>query len=236
MIGYQQRMATVADAIADGDLSIGIAPVSERDRLGTAFTRMLGNVRNYITQLETLPLTDALTQVGNGRSFEQEIRFQLSAASRYSQTISLVLVDVDGLGAINDARGRAHGDAVLTQVGKLLKTLRAHDRPYRLSGDQFVVILPGTPEAGAKIAMDRLRMKAPEQLFGATLTVGIATTSDGCISAEDLRARAERALRFGKEHGRNTVVAGSDAPYEAGRRGGFDVGPRLCAREPEPKG
>jgi diguanylate cyclase (GGDEF)-like protein len=215
MIAYQQRMATVADAIADGDLSISIAPVSEKDRLGTAFTRMLANVRNYITQLETLPLTDALTQVGNGRSFEQEIRFQLSAAARYSQTISLVVLDVDGLGAINTARGRECGDAVLTQVGKLLKTLRAHDRPYRLGGDRFVVILPGTPEAGAKIAMERLRKKAPEQLFGATLTFGIATTSDGCITADDLKTQASRALEFGKRSGRNMVVGFSDAPPDA---------------------
>ncbi len=210
MIVYQQRMAALADALADGDLSISIQPVSDRDRLGVAFSRMLSNVRNYITQLETLPLTDALTQVGNVRCFEQEIRFQLSAAARFTQIISLVVIGVDGLGAINEARGRRHGDAVLAQVGKLLKTLRAHDRPYRLGGDRFVLILPGTPAAGARIAMERLRCNAPEQLFGATLTFGIATTVDGRIAADDLSAQAGRAVEFGKRRGGNTVIDAAD--------------------------
>jgi len=73
-----------------------------------------------------------------------------------------------------------------------------------------VLILPGTPAAGARIAMERLRCNAPEQLFGATLTFGIATTVDGRIGADDLSAQAGRAVEFGKRRGGNTVIDAAD--------------------------
>jgi diguanylate cyclase (GGDEF)-like protein len=185
MIAYQQRMATVADAIADGDLTISIAPVSDNDRLATAFTRMLNNLRSYVLQLETFALTDGLTQTGNLRAFRDEMVIQLSSAARLKQSISLVLLDIDEFKAINDIGGHQQGDTVLARLGSLLKTLRAHDRAYRLGGDEFAVILPSTCASGAKVAMERLRREAPRQL-GVTLSFGIATCEDGNILIRQL--------------------------------------------------
>jgi diguanylate cyclase (GGDEF)-like protein len=107
----------------------------------------------------------------------------------------------------------------LAGVGKLLKTLRGHDRPYRLCGDRFVLILPQTPGAGAGIAMERLREKAPGQTFGATLTFGIATTTGGRISPQELQTQAEHALESGKQNGRNTVVLFEPHPFDAADTG-----------------
>jgi GGDEF domain-containing protein len=80
-----------------------------------------------------------------------------------------------------------------------------------------VLILPQTPAAG--IAMERLREKAPGQTFGATLTFGIATTTGGRISPQELQTQAEHALESGKQNGRNTVVLFEPHPFDAADTG-----------------
>ncbi len=209
MIRYQQRMAAVADAIADGDMTVQIAPVSSSDRLGIAFCRMLTNMRATVDQLGSLAMTDGLTQVGNLRSFREAIRIEMVRAARFQHTVSLALVDIDNFKEINDKNGHQHGDDVLVRLAALLRTLRAHDCAYRIGGDEFAIILPMTSVDDAQAALERLRQDAGRQLLGATLSIGLAT-SDGSVDAISLQRQADMALYTAKRRGRNGVVTFSD--------------------------
>jgi diguanylate cyclase (GGDEF)-like protein len=151
-----------------------------------------------------------LTKVGNLRSFQDELRAQLSTAAREARSVCLVLVDVDNFKSINDSHGHQHGDVVLARLGKLLKTLRASDRAYRLGGDEFALIMPDISGADAKLVAERLREEAPRQLFGATLSFGVAVSEDGGIAPDELQRQADIALYLGKQNGRNSVVTFED--------------------------
>jgi diguanylate cyclase (GGDEF)-like protein len=206
MIEYQQRMATLADAIAAGDLSTTVCPVAVTDRLGHAFSRMLNNLRGEVERLEHLASTDGLTQLGNVRAYRAEMQIQLSIAGRYDRAISLVLLDIDHFKKINDTLGHQHGDSVLTELATLLHRLRPQDRPYRLGGDEFAVVMPDTGRQEARRALQRLQADVKNHLSGLTLSFGIATCQAGGTSAVDLQRQADIALYMSKANGRNQIT------------------------------
>jgi EAL domain-containing protein (putative c-di-GMP-specific phosphodiesterase class I) len=97
-------------------------------------------------------------------------------------------------------------------MGSLLGEVRRCDRTFRIGGDEFAIVLPDAQAADAAAMMNRIRQAAPERLGGATLSIGIATTTDRhFIDAIHLRAQADAALYAGKKNGRNTVMTYADA-------------------------
>src|SRR5207342_185386 len=70
---------------------------------------------------------------------------QLEQSARTRASLALLLVDVDDLKRVNDLRGHATGDELLVDVGKtILTSLRRHDRAFRVGGDEFAIMLPGS--------------------------------------------------------------------------------------------
>jgi diguanylate cyclase (GGDEF)-like protein len=207
MIKYQQRMASIADALASGDFSGEVVPVSKRDRLGLAFAHMSEQLNQLVRQLESSAMTDSLTQLGNRRAFDDRMRSELSRAARRSGSVHLAIVDVDNFKAVNDENGHQHGDVVLSRLGNLLRGLRAEDGAFRIGGDEFAVILPdGSPENASR-ALERLRDAAQAELFGTTVSIGVASSPQGRIDAETLQRQADAALYVCKQRGRNIVIA-----------------------------
>ena len=89
-------------------------------------------------------MIDGLTGLGNHRAFQDELARQLSEATRNETSLALLLVDVDDLKKVNDAKGHASGDELLTEVGRIAaSSLRRHDRAFRVGGDEFAFLLPG---------------------------------------------------------------------------------------------
>jgi diguanylate cyclase (GGDEF)-like protein len=210
MIKYQQRMASIADALASGDFSGPIVPVSSRDRLGHAFAHMSDQLNRLVQQLETSAMTDSLTQIGNRRAFDVCMRRELSRAARRNGVAYLALLDVDGFKSVNDENGHQHGDVVLAKLGTMLRGFRAEDGAYRLGGDEFAVVLTDCSREEAMAAMERFRMKAQAELFGTTLSIGLASSPQGQVDAETLLRQADAALYVCKQRGRNIVVAFED--------------------------
>ncbi|HEY3885931.1 MAG TPA: diguanylate cyclase, partial [Vicinamibacterales bacterium] len=112
----------------------------------------------------------------------------------------------------NDGNGHLVGDEVLASVGhRLRQVLRRSDVRCRYGGDEFLVILPETPAAGAarvadwiRTEMQQVSVKAGENVVTPTLSIGAATAGPG-ERAEALLERADRALYAAKAAGRDCV-------------------------------
>lgn len=167
-------------------------------------------------ELQRLASTDALTGLPNKRSLELQINRDLARADRDKTWLSLVIVDVDYFKKVNDTYGHATGDQVLQAVGKsLARHLRAGDLAGRYGGEEFLLVLPGSNQIGARIAAERIR-KALEAMVIETdhgsLKVtasfgGAAVSGPGCLGLRDeIFSRADAALYEAKRAGRNRVV------------------------------
>jgi diguanylate cyclase (GGDEF)-like protein len=102
--------------------------------------------------------TDHLTGCLNRRGFHEHMQAELARAFRSGDPVSLVLVDLDGFKAVNDAHGHAAGDELLCWVvGQLRAGLRPSDVAGRLGGDEFALLLPGIDSDAARPVVERLR-------------------------------------------------------------------------------
>jgi diguanylate cyclase (GGDEF)-like protein len=146
---------------------------------------------------------DLLTGVANRRGLEMLALPMIENARRQGQAVHGLYIDVDGFKAVNDAAGDAAGDEVLVALAEALKTsVRATDAVARWSGDEFVVLGPGTGTSPLELER-RLRSHlsevspVPEEVWPARVSIGSATLvpwDDGDLEA--LLARAEQDMRL----------------------------------------
>ena len=158
---------------------------------------------------------DALTGLVNRRGFDRILHSEILSARRDGTPLTLMLCDLDHFKAYNDANGHVQGDACLKEVGRLLREVcvRPRDVASRYGGEEFALILPGTPRSGAmtfaRALGQVLKVRAiahPESPLGGTLTLsgGITTcVPDDSTSAESMIMRADQALYAAKAQGRN---------------------------------
>ena len=104
---------------------------------------------------------DGLTDLPNQRAFQDELPQAVAAAARYQDPLALVVLDVDDFKFINDRHGHPHGDAVLRRVAEVLREARPGDRPYRIGGDEFALLLAHTDSDGARTLARRLSRASP---------------------------------------------------------------------------
>ena len=108
-----------------------------------------------IEDTRRLAATDMLTGLMNRRAFIEFMARERSRSDRHSFAISLLLLDVDHFKKINDTKGHAAGDAVLKGIAQvLLRIARQSDMVARWGGEEFVLALMQTSEAGARVAAE----------------------------------------------------------------------------------
>jgi two-component system, cell cycle response regulator len=152
-------------------------------------------------QLERLVSTDVLTGMLNRGAIVEHLRALVSRSRRHDRPLSVVLIDVEGLGAVNARHGHAAGDTVLRTVARRVRgVMREEDACGRWSGDELLVVAPDTAGDGAAALVERLEAAAgvePVALDAGDVPVGVcagaATWSDG-DDLEALVRRAEQAL------------------------------------------
>jgi two-component system cell cycle response regulator len=158
--------------------------------------------------------TDPLTGIMNRRALLAALKVEQTRAERNGYSMSLLMLDVDHFKAINDQHGHAMGDCVLAKLGRLLTSeIRQVDAAGRWGGEEFVVVLSGANEAGAKIAAERLRSAVQQlelsddrgHLVSVSVSIGVS-----CLEVKDtvetLINRADRAMYQSKSNGRNCVT------------------------------
>jgi diguanylate cyclase (GGDEF)-like protein len=170
-------------------------------------------INKAAASLQEMASTDPLTQLKNRRAMTEAMRREVSRVHRGQPHLSFVLCDLDHFKAINDTRGHDAGDLVLRSVSQTLTgCMRDVDYLARWGGEEFLVMLPDTPAAGAVIVAERIRARIDALLIETSaeplkisMTLGVAAMMPG-ESAEQTIARADAALYLGKDQGRNRVV------------------------------
>ena len=173
-------------------------------------TRISSEVQRH--WLEQLALTHSLTGLGNRRQYDRTMEVEVARAGRYRHPLSLAAFDVDGLKSVNDSRGHHAGDALLRAFGRRLRSLvRRPDHVCRTGGDEFAILLPETDLEGAHSLADRARaslsVHEPEGILAGlalSASFGIAAWRAG-ESAEELGAKADKAMYQAKKRGKNRV-------------------------------
>jgi diguanylate cyclase (GGDEF)-like protein len=182
------------------------------DLLGAWTTRLMYSpqhsaIEDPLTTLHTRPVLDAV------------LPKECCRAERFEHWVSMMLIDIDNLSAINKAHGYGVGDRILERLGILLRAyFRQHDWVVRYSEDTFAVLLPETDPTDAMTLAERTRTMVEDRLTfrdyrtdqRAIVTVSVAVTSARALQGEPidhqkLSAQAEAALDRAKLGGRNRV-------------------------------
>jgi diguanylate cyclase (GGDEF)-like protein/PAS domain S-box-containing protein len=164
-------------------------------------------------ELEKMALLDQLTQIGNRRYADIQLRQALNEMERYDWPFAVFFLDIDRFKHVNDSYGHAIGDMVLQMAAKTLSsTLRSSDVVSRWGGEEFVIIVRN-PKGGLRELGNRIRfliarsgIQTPTGVLSITVSVG-ATFARKDDTAEGLVLRADRLMYQSKKEGRDRVTA-----------------------------
>jgi diguanylate cyclase (GGDEF)-like protein/putative nucleotidyltransferase with HDIG domain len=180
--------------------------------LGTVVTTgwLIGALRARIKRLSTQARTDVLTGLVNRRGFDEDIEVALESARRGKKRLSLVVIDLDHLKAVNDRHGHLQGDAVLCRFAHLCaETVGAE--VARLGGDEFAIIASDHDQRAATALayhiLEAVRSDPELTRNEVTISIGIATFPAHADSSRSLSKAADRAVYHAKHRGRDQVVA-----------------------------
>jgi diguanylate cyclase (GGDEF)-like protein len=161
---------------------------------------------------EQLTITDDLTKLFNSRYLNLYLTREIKRTKRHAAPLAVIFLDLDGFKSINDQYGHLAGSRTLTEVGSILsRSVRETDTIARYGGDEFVVVLPETPAAGAMVIAERIRRAIEcytfleSQGLAARLSAsfGIACYPDHALTPEGLIQKADQAMYRVKERSKN---------------------------------
>lgn len=209
--------ATLADGLVRSSISIGIGACLSAVGLAAMLIRPLTRSRAdlQVRYQEAIAdaLRDPLTGLGNHRAFQEELDSQIDAATRYDVPVALVLIDLDEFKQINDSAGHAVGDQTLASFGMLVgSVLRKVDRPFRIGGDEFALLLPHTDADAAHIVARRLLVSALQpnvrdpKVKPLSFSAGVSSLPNPATSRSQLYTQADTALHAAKRAGRTEVL------------------------------
>jgi two-component system, cell cycle response regulator len=175
-------------------------------------------------ELRLLAIRDPLTGLFNRRYMEESFEREVHRAARNNLPLGAVMIDLDHFKRFNDTWGHPAGDAVLREVGGLLKNCsRGEDIACRYGGEEFTLILTTATAEATRLRAEQFRQAARgldvqhegRSLGGITISAGVAAFPEhGCSAAEILRA-ADKALYQAKAAGRDRVVVSQSAIHAA---------------------
>jgi diguanylate cyclase (GGDEF)-like protein len=164
-------------------------------------------------QVEMLAITDGLTGLYNHKHFQERMNDEFQRLQRIPQPLTMMLMDIDFFKKINDTYGHPAGDMVLRKLAQMLrKALRGIDIIARYGGEEFATVLVGAEVNGARKMAERLRTTVMNTSFpidqgsiNITLSIGLAAFPHDAGTKEEIISRADQALYYAKENGRNRV-------------------------------
>lgn len=174
---------------------------------------------NDFSSLEKKAYIDSLSGLTNRHGFERILECEISRARKYGYPISCLFIDIDNFKTINDTYGHHVGDDVITLFAQSCKnSFRQTDFIGRWGGEEFLILLPNTPQQYCHMLAERLRQDVAHQsvtvqddkCLSFTISIGTQTQQDGNYHAQQLVRQSDIALNHAKKHGKNQVVAFHD--------------------------
>lgn len=189
--------------------------LNEENRRALELEAQVKALESALRQLSDEVATDALTQVANRRGLMQQFEVEKARLDREGTTLAVGLLDIDNFKRLNDSLGHNVGDQALVSLATQVRaSLRPVDVLARFGGEEFVVLLPGTPVGEAQQALTRLQRKLSAALFlheGKEVLVTFSAGVTGYRPGETLEEaleRADEALYEAKRTGKNRTCIG----------------------------
>ena len=175
--------------------------------------RDLSATKRLQQELQIMASTDPLTGLLNRRRFLEQAEKEFLRSQRYQHELAAVMLDIDHFKTINDTHGHFVGDQVLIALSRAAENLlRDIDILCRWGGEEFVILMPETPLAGAAILAERLREMLARLTVDTTagtvrftVSAGVAARCEPDAGLTDILQRADTALYAAKQHGRNRI-------------------------------
>jgi len=178
-------------------------------------------LRTTQAKLEEQSVTDGLTGLKNRRFFDDRLGEEFRRAQRYTDPVSLIMIDLDHFKQVNDRYGHQTGDTVLREAAVLVRqSIRDTDIGARYGGEEFAVILPKTHLSGALAVAERIWRELGKKVYRTepqpaggrtgelrvTASIGLAFYPSKDIATSGALVRfADEALYQAKRSGRNTI-------------------------------
>jgi diguanylate cyclase len=193
--------------------------IAETNSLESQLKKSSGEVMRMKDELKRTrreALIDQLTEVGNRRSFDRNMKELVQDANGNGSTFSFLLLDIDYFKNINDTYGHLVGDRVLKSIARLLiKYTKGKDKVSRYGGEEFAILLPETSFGNARSVAESIRKniekvtfklpKSSREITDLTISIGVAGYHKN-EAVERLIERCDAALYRAKQQGRNRVI------------------------------
>jgi two-component system cell cycle response regulator len=217
--GYVLRdLGSTNGTLLQGEPVSGERPLRDGDKVTIGrslikFTLVDDTEAAYLERIERLAGTDELTGLLAKHRFDALLSDAVRNAHANHIALSVLMMDMDGLKAINDRHGHHMGAHTISEVGRMLgEIVTGRGEACRFGGDEFCAFLPGLVLDRAKLVGERIRQAVEDTTFThsqsstrATLSVGLAVLTDDILTGEQLLQRADLALYRAKAKGRNLV-------------------------------
>jgi diguanylate cyclase (GGDEF)-like protein len=224
------------DALKKGAFDYILKPFEDLDVVADAVKRAMANLsgirrQKYLLdtlsrqneELDTLnikfrdlAIRDGLTGLFNRRYAQERLDKEYDRATRFTRELSVLFMDLDHFKFLNDTHGHQAGDEILQVLAALMtQAVRESDTLARWGGEEFVVVAPETNQEDACMLAERIRKSvaghpfptAAQQPLGiVSLSIGVASKSNGTESPEKLLRLADDAVYCAKDSGRNRTV------------------------------
>ncbi|HEU4635581.1 MAG TPA: GGDEF domain-containing protein [Edaphobacter sp.] len=194
----------------------------------TAFGFMSLSATKLRIELLWRAQVDDLTGLLNRWALKRTALREIQHCRRTNSSLSVVMLDLDGLKGVNDTKGHTCGDIVLQAVGGILQeTVRARDSVARIGGDEFCLVLPDSSIHDAVHVAERLREEIYDlviryrgEVIQTRASLGVACSEVSGLHWQNLVEDSDSALYQAKRNGRNRViVAAPDWPGNSASEG-----------------
>ena len=179
-------------------------------------------ITNY--NLKKLSTIDKLTGVYLRKHIEQQFAVQMSISRQNAFSLSVIMLDIDKFKNVNDTYGHRKGDEILSRIGDLLmNSVRSSDFVGRYGGEEFIILLPETDATNAYKVAEKIRALVEKSKFlgedkPLTVSLGIATYPLDGANEDELIEKADQALYYSKNNGRNKSTSWDNNLIKEGHR------------------